>query len=580
MQTQETKHFLDGLETTRMGRIIGPNLAERLARTCHINFGSVKIGAKATAKAAVDYAFRRGEYQNDPKAAELENTAGDPDRVLQAADRIEASAGRREGTFAERVLVTEVIELPADTDEEQRKACAKEFVADWEARGHPAAAAVHCNGLVQPHLHVLVAARPVDEAGNVDRSVRLLVGKQAVRDERHRVAGIVNEACGGEVLFHGGRHEDVGLNREDRREKGLLQRRLPRRARHRPETYTLDDAVPVLQHAAHERRREEAEELAAAMWRDRAEKSQRRTALVVDLAQRHFEDADAGRIGPADPIRLTERQRETMAKVCQKHEVAADLDDAQGQSLAFALLNLEVAKARAERARKRALAARDLPQRKSGEDENAAYWALTERAEEPSPEQEAPKMPWEPGPALKRAQQEARVAWEARRREKEEWPHGTQIFGPHRPGRPAPWQLTQREWLNEVRGQPGVPPSPDRKIAWPGVEGAGSMLRNKPAAAKMKWVPDGDKPFVGTIEWMYTKPGLIIGFPNVARNLTAVALRAHKVEVEAAIYRGDPVPEKVWAPVPRRRRRLQSRAAAVRRRRRWYGDGRTGVGDC
>ena len=209
--TSETKHFLGGvgpLESGRVGRIAG-----RQARTFHLNLGSVKIGAAETATGALDYALRKGESAG--KADELEHAAGDPAALLAAAKAIEASAWIRGGERAERVLVKQTFELPADASPEQRRGIAEAVVDDWATRGHVAIAAVHGNGLVQPHIHVLASARPVDAVGQVDRSVRLWTSKAEVRKERARIAELVNEICSPEVEFHGGRLVDTGLVDEE-----------------------------------------------------------------------------------------------------------------------------------------------------------------------------------------------------------------------------------------------------------------------------------------------------------------------------------------------------------------------------
>ena len=182
------------------------------------------MGGGTTATAALDYAWCEGEEHGPPadpdaskaareqadKAAELECTAGERQDVEDACARIEESAVVRKGRTAERFLIQQVIELPGDSTPEQRKACAEALVQHWEDRGHPASAAVHARldgdpkARVQPHVHVQATARPVDADGNVDRSALLWNSKQAVRDEREAVAGIVNEHCPGAVLFHGG----------------------------------------------------------------------------------------------------------------------------------------------------------------------------------------------------------------------------------------------------------------------------------------------------------------------------------------------------------------------------------------
>ena len=55
---------------------------------------------------------------------------------------------------------------------------------------------------------------------------------------------VVNRHCPSKVRFHGGRHDDVYIDREARKEAGLLQRRLPRRAQYRSDKYEFDDGMP------------------------------------------------------------------------------------------------------------------------------------------------------------------------------------------------------------------------------------------------------------------------------------------------------------------------------------------------
>ena len=199
-----------GLESGRAGHDgIGP------ARTFHCNIGSVKVGESA--RASLDYIRRKGEHKGD--AADVESEAGNPQAVLDDAGLIEASARIRRGANAERQLVTEVYELPADSTPENRKKVAEAVVADWRGRGHEAVAVVHMHGerTPQPHLHVAVASRPVDGAGNVDRSRRLLTGRDQIRDERAHVAEIVNRICEPEVRFHPGRLIDTGIERPARK---------------------------------------------------------------------------------------------------------------------------------------------------------------------------------------------------------------------------------------------------------------------------------------------------------------------------------------------------------------------------
>ena len=194
---------------------IGSDSSGQAARTFHCNFSSVKLGGGTTALAALDYALREGENERD--AGDVEAAAGDKQRVLEAAAKIEESARIRTGRTAERVLVKEVLELPAASTPEQRAACARAFVDNWAGRGHEAVAVVHVHGeeSPQPHLHVLAAARPLAADGTVDRDParRPLADKAAVRRERALAAGLVNAHCPGPVRFHPGKLADTGIER-------------------------------------------------------------------------------------------------------------------------------------------------------------------------------------------------------------------------------------------------------------------------------------------------------------------------------------------------------------------------------
>ena len=362
-------------DTTRVGFVYGQGAGERivrqLARTCHINFSSLKMGGGTTAKAALDYAWREGQEHGPPanpdaskaareqadKAAELECTAGDREDVEDACARIEESAVVRKGRTAERFLIQQVIELPGDSTAAQRKACAEALVQHWEDRGHPATAAVHGNGKVQPHVHVQAAARPVDADadGNVDRSALLWNSKQAVRDEREAVAGIVNEHCPGAVLFHGGRHEDVNIDRAARKEAGLMQTRLPRRAQHRPEQYERDETIPGRLAVAHERGRSwataEAERKKAEAARKAAERADRRQAraAAIEAARQDREARKKARDRRAQAqAELRDLSLKQTAMLAELHKKAGrdppDLEDEKGLAAAWQFVREEAAR--------------------------------------------------------------------------------------------------------------------------------------------------------------------------------------------------------------------------------------------
>ena len=389
-------------ETTRLGRIIGPDETERLARTFHVKFASIKVGGKGKsgARGALNYARRKSEFgpvkpekiedlarqiatareakdeekaarlrrrsgkliERGRKAFELESEAGDPKAVLFAAGRIEKTARITRGDKTERALVTEVFELPGDSTREQRLACIERIVREWGGKGHPAHAVVHGNDRVQPHAHVLVAARPVDEDGKVNRGVRLLVGREAVRERRAEIAKAINETCRGAVLFHEGRHEAVGIDGDARRAAGLFQRKRAGRAHRVPDEYGPEPdserakagarlalaRTQRLVDAAETARREASEKIAKSL-KDAEARVAAGEARVAGIEDGTAELQDAGR--------LTGFQTEAMTGAAKRAGKTADLETAAGQALGFALLNLERARRREKeiRARKEAL---------------------------------------------------------------------------------------------------------------------------------------------------------------------------------------------------------------------------------
>ena len=220
MASPQRVSLLPGAENHRHGRVSGDDGLTKIVRTFHARFGSVKMGAAVTARERLAYVHREGKHAKD--AADVEAAAGDKEKVIEAADRIRDTARVRRGKTAERLLATQVIELPLESTAEQRKACADAFVADWRERGHQAVAVVHVHGEEhkQPHLHVEIAARPVGADGSVDRSAtRLWAGGHPaveVKKERARAADIVNRTCDPDPPYHPGGFRDIGVERQPR----------------------------------------------------------------------------------------------------------------------------------------------------------------------------------------------------------------------------------------------------------------------------------------------------------------------------------------------------------------------------
>ena len=220
MATSQRASLLPGAENHRHGRVSGDDGLTKIVRTFHARFGSVKLGGSVTARERLAYVHREGKHAGD--AADVEATAGDKEKVIEASDRIRDTARVRRGKTAERLLATQVIELPMESTAEQRRTCADAFVADWRGRGHQAVAVVHVHGEEhkQPHLHVEIAARPVDADGSVNRSAtRLWAGGHPaveVKKERARAADIVNRTCDPDPPYHPGGFRDIGVERQPR----------------------------------------------------------------------------------------------------------------------------------------------------------------------------------------------------------------------------------------------------------------------------------------------------------------------------------------------------------------------------
>ena len=266
----------------------------------------MKVGESA--RASLDYIRRKGEHKGD--AADVESEAGNPQAVLDDAGLIEASARIRRGANAERQLVTEVYELPADSTPENRKKVAEAVVADWRGRGHEAVAVVHMHGerTPQPHLHVAVASRPVDGAGNVDRSRRLLTGRDQIRDERAHVAEIVNRICEPEVRFHPGRLIDTGIERPARKRippaafhtaRKEIRAAPEKAAEIEAEMYAESAKERLKLHGEREDRRVEIGELEkVGQWPPRSQR--REQQIIIDSWRVTYEDMKAEKLQAAD----------------------------------------------------------------------------------------------------------------------------------------------------------------------------------------------------------------------------------------------------------------------------------------
>ena len=311
MALVRTVTLLPGVENRRAGRVLGDDGAERIVRTFHARFASIKCGGTTTARQAAEYVLREGKHagDEDENKADVEAAAGDKEAMLADARRIRQTARITHGPTGERILATQIIELPAESTKEQRQACAQAFVDDWRERGHQAIAVVHMHGhdkdRPQPHLHVLATGRPVGADGTVDRSAPLWRNRNEVKAERARSARLVNEHCHTVAAFHPGGFKDIG------REEDTPKWRTP--------TGVYLKVVAASAEGAGWEEKEEAGRAQYAAARKSAE-------LAEPKRTRKEEIKAARRRGEKPPrVRPTQRQRIALAEAGRR-ELAADLD--------------------------------------------------------------------------------------------------------------------------------------------------------------------------------------------------------------------------------------------------------------
>ena len=311
MALQRTISLLPGVENRRAGRVFGDDGAERIVRTFHARFASIKCGGTTTARQAAEYVLRESKHagDGDENKADVEAAAGDKEAMLADARRIRQTARITRGPTGERILATQIIELPAESTKEQRQACAQAFVDDWRERGHQAIAVVHMHGhdkdRPQPHLHVLATGRPVAADGTVDRSAPLWRNRDEVKAERARTARLVNEHCHTVAAFHPGGFKDIG------REEDTPKWRTP--------TGVYLKVVAAEAGGAGWEEKEEAGRAQYAAARKSAE-------LAEPKRTRKKEIAAARERGEKPPrVRPTLRQRLARAEA-DRSELAADLD--------------------------------------------------------------------------------------------------------------------------------------------------------------------------------------------------------------------------------------------------------------
>lgn len=265
------------------------------ARTFYYHQRSVKVDAPKGKGGSVDYITREGDYGDRD---DLVAVIGDPAELREALKAIEDSARVRRGRTAERVAIAEVMELPAGADPERWPAAAAALVDRWRQRGHLAIAAIHAPEDGQPHIHVLATSRPVTrtpEGWMVNRTARLFTSKSELREERQLVAGLINEACGQEVKFFGGRDREM-----DR--PGIVGRE-PKRRVPSAVLHGKVDPDPDARRRAREKY-QAAREARAAIAQPLAEPQQEKRPPLLEIRPGQF-GADVWRLVPGrEPIKL------------------------------------------------------------------------------------------------------------------------------------------------------------------------------------------------------------------------------------------------------------------------------------
>lgn len=311
----------------------------RPARTFHCRFRGVTVARPCGRGGSVDYLAREGNYtQHD----DLEHLAGDVTALKEAIAAVDAACRIRQGRTAERVAIATVVEMPADSTADQRRQMAESLVAIRKAQGYWAIAAVHGKGKVQPHIHVLATARPVergtDGAWQVNRTPGNvpLRGKAAVRAARAEMAELVNEICRPAVRFHPGRLADTGIERPARR-------RVPEHVWHREKQRDQHPERMAEAHASHaqQRAKQQAKRYHAAMLKRRAKELKAAQlaegTFVAVVGRRQLDSLREGAAKAPKPLApLSDTQRATLADIHRALGlVLPDLDTHEGRAEAW-----------------------------------------------------------------------------------------------------------------------------------------------------------------------------------------------------------------------------------------------------
>ncbi len=316
---------------TRVGKAGG-----RAVRSFHCALGAIRVAPgdagrrtadRGIGKAldGVDYIDRAGTYGD--RAHALEATGGsDRDELAAALEEVDRTALWRNGRTAEKVALTLVVEMPADSTTAQRRAAAGAIAALF-GEGGPVGWALHRPPSENDnwHLHLIRPARPViggPDGWTVERdnngcrrppAFRKPYQKKALRVA---AAEAVNGTCAPAVEYHPGTLREIGIDRAGR--KRLPRWAWPLRDREDAEAAMRAAAPSPLQadQAVYVYRWNAALDRGEDPTRD-AFVAQRRQILVQGVAERRAQRAAAAAARQAERDRLLVQATEPLVKAAR-----------------------------------------------------------------------------------------------------------------------------------------------------------------------------------------------------------------------------------------------------------------------
>ncbi len=222
-------------------------------RTFHVRVQSVgrATGSVARAVEGLDYDAREGAHV--ARRDELESADGTPrDEMARLIESASLSNPRKNAKFVLKLQV----ELPAAFNPHQRREAAESVAAWFESKGCACHWAVHGRneaGLVQPHLHMTVTARPVVNVGghtivapprwHGKRVPPAIDGPKDMHAFRRQVVpGVINGIAqrdrvtiartqdGRPVPWHGGRLRETGIARPAKKRRPMIVYKAAERA--------------------------------------------------------------------------------------------------------------------------------------------------------------------------------------------------------------------------------------------------------------------------------------------------------------------------------------------------------------